>query len=102
MAESRILLTHTPEMRRNYYGDRALAGLRELGTVLLHEADEPLDAAGLVRPLSPQFSFQNPVRQRSRDIHAWDGHSSRHSRAHSRDRHSHWYQSRRQDCRSGR
>jgi D-isomer specific 2-hydroxyacid dehydrogenase-like protein len=44
-----ILLTHTPQMRLNYYGDRALAGLRELGAVRLHEADEPLDAAGLVR-----------------------------------------------------
>jgi D-3-phosphoglycerate dehydrogenase / 2-oxoglutarate reductase len=44
-----ILLTHTPQMRRNYYGDRALAGLRELGDVRLHAADEPLDAAGLVR-----------------------------------------------------
>jgi D-3-phosphoglycerate dehydrogenase len=44
-----ILLTHTPEMRRAYYGGRALAGLRELGTVRLHEADAPLDAEGLVR-----------------------------------------------------
>jgi D-3-phosphoglycerate dehydrogenase len=44
-----ILLTHTPEMRRTYYGDRALAGLRALGTVRLHEADEPLDGDGLVR-----------------------------------------------------
>jgi D-3-phosphoglycerate dehydrogenase len=44
-----ILLTHTPQMRHNYYGDRALAGLRELGAVRLHEADEPLDAEGLVR-----------------------------------------------------
>src|SRR5262245_53313088 len=42
-----ILLTHTPQMRRNYYGDRALAGLRQLGTVRLHEADEPLEAEGL-------------------------------------------------------
>jgi D-3-phosphoglycerate dehydrogenase len=49
MSSPRILLTHTPEMRRNYYGDRALAGLRDLGTVFLHEADDPLDAAGLVR-----------------------------------------------------
>ncbi|MCL4767843.1 MAG: hydroxyacid dehydrogenase [Hyphomicrobiaceae bacterium] len=49
MTKPRILLTHTPEMRRNYYGDRALAGLRELGTVLLHEAEDPLDAAGLAR-----------------------------------------------------
>jgi D-3-phosphoglycerate dehydrogenase / 2-oxoglutarate reductase len=44
-----ILLTHTPQMRRNYYGGRALAGLRELGEVRLHEEDAPLDAAGLVR-----------------------------------------------------
>lgn len=44
-----ILLTHTPDMRRNYYGDRALVGLQQLGTVRLHEADDPLDAAGLVR-----------------------------------------------------
>jgi D-3-phosphoglycerate dehydrogenase / 2-oxoglutarate reductase len=43
-----ILLTHTPDMRRNYYGDRALARLRELGTLRLHETDEPLDAEGLV------------------------------------------------------
>jgi D-3-phosphoglycerate dehydrogenase / 2-oxoglutarate reductase len=33
----RILLTHTPHMRANYYGARALAGLRELGEVVLHE-----------------------------------------------------------------
>ena len=46
---ARILLTHTPEMRRNYYGEDALAGLAKLGEVILHEADEPLDAAGLVR-----------------------------------------------------
>jgi D-3-phosphoglycerate dehydrogenase len=44
-----ILLTHTPDMRRSYYGDRALAGLRELGTVRPHEADKPLDAEGLMR-----------------------------------------------------
>jgi D-3-phosphoglycerate dehydrogenase len=44
-----ILLTHTPQMRHNYYGDRALAGLRELGAVRLNEADEPLDAEELVR-----------------------------------------------------
>jgi D-3-phosphoglycerate dehydrogenase / 2-oxoglutarate reductase len=44
-----ILLTHTPQMRHDYYGDRALAGLRELGAVRLHEAGVPLDAEGLVR-----------------------------------------------------
>jgi len=49
MAKPRILLTHTPEMRRNYYGGRALAGLRELGEVVLHESDDPLDSEGLMR-----------------------------------------------------
>lgn len=44
----RILLTHTPDMRHNYYGERALAGLRQLGAVVLHEAADPLDAASLV------------------------------------------------------
>ena len=43
-----IFLAHTPTMRRNYYGERALAGMRQLGTVLLHEGDAPLDAAQLV------------------------------------------------------
>jgi D-3-phosphoglycerate dehydrogenase len=47
-APVRILLTHTPEMRRNYYGERALAGLRTIGEVRLHEADEPLDAQQLI------------------------------------------------------
>jgi D-3-phosphoglycerate dehydrogenase len=38
----RILLAHTPDMRHNYYGERALAGLRALGDVVLHEQAEPL------------------------------------------------------------
>lgn len=42
-----ILLTHTPEMRATYYGDRALAALRELGPVRLHESGRPLDADNL-------------------------------------------------------
>ena len=45
----KVLLAHTPEMRRNYYGDRSLNGLRAAAEVILHESDEPLDAAGLVR-----------------------------------------------------
>ena len=49
MPTPRILLAHTPDMRRNYYGDNALAGLKSLGDVVLHEGDEALDAAGLVR-----------------------------------------------------
>ena len=44
----RILLTHTPQMRENYYGARALAGLRELGEVVLHEGLEPLDTPALI------------------------------------------------------
>jgi D-3-phosphoglycerate dehydrogenase len=45
----KVLLAHTPEMRRNYYGDRSLNGLRAAAEVILHEGDQPLDAAGLVR-----------------------------------------------------
>ncbi len=45
----RILLTHTPQSRRQYYGERALRGLQRLGEVSLHEADDALDVAGLVR-----------------------------------------------------
>ena len=44
----RILLTHTPEMRRNYYGERALAGLAALGEVVLHEGASPLDTPALI------------------------------------------------------
>jgi len=33
---TRILLTHTPDMPRNYYGSRALVALRELGDVRLN------------------------------------------------------------------
>lgn len=45
----KVLLAHTPEMRRNYYGDRSLTGLRAAAEVILHQGDDPLDAAGLVR-----------------------------------------------------
>lgn len=41
-------MTHTPEMRRNYYGDRSLNGLRAIAEVILHEGDQPLGAASLV------------------------------------------------------
>ena len=44
----KLLLTHTPQMRRQYYGARALAGLRDLVEVRLHEGDEALDAAALI------------------------------------------------------
>jgi D-3-phosphoglycerate dehydrogenase len=45
MSALRILLTHTPEMRQNYFGARALGGLGALGEVTLHEGDRPLDTA---------------------------------------------------------
>ncbi|MGQ0512320.1 MAG: NAD(P)-dependent oxidoreductase [Betaproteobacteria bacterium] len=46
---SRILLTHSPEAMRSYYGDRALAGLRALGEVKLHQGAEPLEGEALIR-----------------------------------------------------
>ena len=45
---TKVLLTHTPQARRQYYGERSLAGLQALAQVILHEADEALDAAGLI------------------------------------------------------
>ena len=44
----KVLLTHTPEFRRQYYGKRALEGLQALAEVRLNEADDALDASGLV------------------------------------------------------
>ncbi len=47
MSRPRILLTHTPDMRANYYGGRALSGLQALGDVVLHEGPLPLATAEL-------------------------------------------------------
>jgi D-3-phosphoglycerate dehydrogenase len=44
----KVLLTHTPQFRRQYYGERSRKGLQALAQVVLHEADEALDAAGLI------------------------------------------------------
>ncbi|CCE11987.1 conserved hypothetical protein [Bradyrhizobium sp. STM 3843] len=44
----KVLLTHTPEFRRQYYGERSLQGLQALAEVRLHDSDVPLDAAALV------------------------------------------------------
>jgi D-3-phosphoglycerate dehydrogenase len=44
----KVLLAHTPQMRRDYYGERSLAGLRAATDVRLHEGDHALDAAGLI------------------------------------------------------
>jgi D-3-phosphoglycerate dehydrogenase / 2-oxoglutarate reductase len=44
----KILLTHTPHMRDNYYGARALAGLQSLGEVVLHQDSETLAGQALI------------------------------------------------------
>src|SRR6202048_442786 len=45
---TKVLLTHTPQARRQYYGERSLRGLQAAAQVILHEAGEALDAAGLI------------------------------------------------------
>src|SRR5712671_7905046 len=44
----KVLLTHTPQARRQYYGERSLNGLQALAQVVVHDADDVLDAAGLI------------------------------------------------------
>ncbi len=44
----KVLLAHTPDFRRQYYGERALKGLQALAEVKLNEADEALDADGII------------------------------------------------------
>jgi D-3-phosphoglycerate dehydrogenase / 2-oxoglutarate reductase len=44
----KVLLTHTPQFRRQYYGERSLKGLQAVAQVVLHEADDALDAAGMI------------------------------------------------------
>jgi D-3-phosphoglycerate dehydrogenase len=44
----KVLLTHTPEFRRQYYGERSLKALQTVAQVVLHEADDALDAADLI------------------------------------------------------
>jgi D-3-phosphoglycerate dehydrogenase / 2-oxoglutarate reductase len=48
----KILLTPTPEFRRQYYGERSLKGLQALGQVRLHEGRDALDANGLIEAAS--------------------------------------------------
>jgi len=45
----KVLLTHTPQFRRQYYGARSLTGLRVLADVKLHEADDALESDGLIK-----------------------------------------------------
>src|SRR3954468_21500387 len=44
----KVLLTHTPQSRAQYYGERSLGGLRAIAQVKLHESNDALDAAGLI------------------------------------------------------
>jgi D-3-phosphoglycerate dehydrogenase / 2-oxoglutarate reductase len=44
----KVLLTHTPQSRRQYYGERSLHDLQAVAQIVLHEADDALDAAGLI------------------------------------------------------
>ena len=44
----KVLLTHTPQSRAQYYGARSLDGLQAIAQVKLHEANAALDAAGLI------------------------------------------------------
>jgi D-3-phosphoglycerate dehydrogenase len=48
MPALRMLLTHTPQMRQNYFGARALSELGALGRVSLHDGADPLDTAALI------------------------------------------------------
>ena len=44
----KVLLTHTPQSRAQYYGERSLKGLQAVAQVKLHESNDALDSAGLI------------------------------------------------------
>lgn len=48
MPRLKVLLTHPPKTRAQYYGARSLSGLQAIADVTLHERDEALDPAALV------------------------------------------------------
>jgi D-3-phosphoglycerate dehydrogenase len=48
----KILLTHSPETLANYYGERALAGMRAVGDVVLNETPVPLEGEALIAAAS--------------------------------------------------
>jgi D-3-phosphoglycerate dehydrogenase / 2-oxoglutarate reductase len=48
----KVLLTHTPQSRAQYYGTRSLEGLQAIAQVKLHESGDALDAAGLIAAAS--------------------------------------------------
>jgi D-3-phosphoglycerate dehydrogenase / 2-oxoglutarate reductase len=44
----KVLLTHTPQARAQYYGERSLNGLQAIADVKLHQLGSALDAIGLI------------------------------------------------------
>jgi D-3-phosphoglycerate dehydrogenase len=44
---TKVFLTHSPEMLRNYYGERAIAALREVAEVAINPTGKVLDAKAL-------------------------------------------------------
>ncbi|MBR1144214.1 NAD(P)-dependent oxidoreductase [Bradyrhizobium sp. AUGA SZCCT0431] len=44
----KVLLTHTPQARAQYYGERSLSGLQAIAQVELHQSDDALDTFGLI------------------------------------------------------
>jgi D-3-phosphoglycerate dehydrogenase len=46
---ARVFLTHSPEMLRNYYGERAVAALREVAEIVINPTGEVLDAEALTK-----------------------------------------------------
>jgi D-3-phosphoglycerate dehydrogenase len=44
----KVLLTHTPQARAQYYGERSLSGLQAIADVKLYQGDAALDAFGLI------------------------------------------------------
>ena len=45
---ARVFLTHTPEALENYYGERALAGISELGELRFNDSAAPLSSEALI------------------------------------------------------
>jgi D-3-phosphoglycerate dehydrogenase len=46
---ARVFLTHSPEMLRNYYGERAIASLSEFADVIINPTGRVLDAEALTQ-----------------------------------------------------
>ena len=44
----KILLAHTPSLRKNYYGDQAISGLKAFGSVAFHESEIALSPNELI------------------------------------------------------